>query len=44
MIKRRSLIFFYYEVVEVATLSNLVNFVVGVAAPRERTCESIEFY
>ena len=43
MIKRRLLIFFYCEVVEVATSSELVSYVVGVATPRERTCESIEF-
>ena len=35
MIKRRSLFFFICEVVEVATSSELVSFIVGVAAPRE---------
>jgi len=43
MIKRRSLISFYCEVVEVATSSELVSSVVGVATLQERTCESIEF-
>jgi len=43
VIKRRSLIFFYCEVIEVAASSELVSSVVGVAAPQERTCESIEF-
>ena len=41
MIKRRSPVSFYCEVVEVAASSELV--VVGVAALRERTCEFIEF-
>ena len=43
MIKRRSPFFFYCEVVEVAASSDLVSSVVGVAALREKTCESIEF-
>jgi len=34
---------FYCEVVEVAALSELVSSIVSVAAPWERTCESIEF-
>jgi len=40
---RRSPIFFYCEVLEVAALSELVSSVVGLAAPREMTCEFIEF-
>ena len=43
MIKRRSPISFYCVVVKVAASSELVNSIVGVAAQRERTYESIEF-
>ena len=37
------MISFYCEVVEVAASSELVSFIVGVAVPRERTCEFIKF-